>query len=108
MPTYVYPEDSENMLINDATFRQAAYTDMQDYASKIQEIISGNGVTMSQEELAGWVRINKEQLAEMSDDFKRDVVTHNVAFLETLVAYDVWTSEDMTAVNNAITDGNAY
>ena len=25
MPTYVYPEDSENMLINDATFRQAAY-----------------------------------------------------------------------------------
>ena len=97
MPTYVYPEDSENMLINDVTFRQAAYTDMQDYASKIQEIISGNGVTMSQEELDA-----------MSDDFKRDVVTHNVAFLETLVAYDVWTSEDMTAVNNAITDGNAY
>lgn len=97
MPTYAYPEDSENMLINDATFRQAAYTDMQDYASKIQEIISGNGVTMSQEELDA-----------MSDDFKRDVVTHNVAFLETLVAYDVWTSEDMTAVNNAITDGNAY
>ena len=97
MPTYVYPEDSENMLINDASFRQAAYTDMQDYASKIQEIISGNGVTMSQEELDA-----------ISDDFKRDVVTHNVAFLETLVTYDVWTSEDMTAVNNAITNGNAY
>ena len=97
MPTYVYPEDSENMLINDATFRQAAYTDMQDYASKIQEIISGNGVTMSQEELDA-----------MDDDLKRDVVTHNVAFLETLISQDVWTSEDMTAVNNAITNGNAY
>ena len=97
MTVYVYPEDSDYMLANDANWRQVAYTDMQDYASKIQEIISGNGVTMSQEELDA-----------MSDDFKRDVVTHNVAFLETLVSKDVWTSEDMTAVNNAITSGNAY
>ena len=97
MPTYVYPTDSENLLINDANFRQNAYTDMLDFASKIQEIISGNVVTMSQEELDA-----------MDDDYKRDVVTHNVAFLETLVNYDVWTTEDMTAVNNAITNGNAY
>tara|TARA_R100001460_G_scaffold32478_3_gene63648 strand:+ start:1888 stop:2181 length:294 start_codon:yes stop_codon:yes gene_type:complete len=97
MPTYVYPTDSENLLINDANFRQNAYNDMQDFASKIQEIISGNVVTMSQEELD-----------TMSDDYKRDVVSHNTAFLETLVAYDVWTTEDMTTVNNAITNGNAY
>ena len=69
MPTYVYPTDSENLLINDANFRQNAYNDMQDFASKIQEIISGNVVTMSQEELD-----------TMSDDYKRDVVSHNTAF----------------------------
>tara|TARA_R110002073_G_scaffold310992_1_gene481895 strand:- start:801 stop:1094 length:294 start_codon:yes stop_codon:yes gene_type:complete len=97
MPTYVYPEDSENMLINDANWRQEAYIAMQDFASKIQEIISGNGVTIPQEELDGF-----------SAKFKKEIVSNNVAFLETLVNYDVWTTEDMTAVNQAITDGNAY
>ena len=78
-------------------FRQVMYNDMLDFASKIEEIISGNTITIPQEELDA-----------MDDDLKRDVVTHNVAFLETLVSQDVWTSEDMTAVNNAITNGNAY
>lgn len=97
MPTYVLPEDRANLLINDADFRQVMYNDMLDFASKIEEIISGNIITITQEELDA-----------MDDDLKRDVVTHNVAFLETLVSQDVWTSEDMTAVNNAITNGNAY
>ncbi len=97
MPTYVLPEDRANLLINDADFRQVIYNDMLHVTSIIEEIISGNVVIMSQEELDA-----------MDDDFKRDVVTHNVAFLETLVSQDVWTSEDMTAVNNAITNGNAY
>lgn len=97
MPTYVLPEDRANLLINDADFRQVMYNDMLDFASKIEEIISGNTITIPQEELDA-----------MDDDLKRDVVTHNVAFLETLVSQDVWTSEDMTAVNNAITNGNAY
>lgn len=90
-------EERENLLQNDANFRQIIYNDMQDFASKIQEIISGNAVTMSQEDLDN-----------MSDEMKQDIVTHNVAFLETLVNNDVWTTEDMTAVNNAITNGNAY
>lgn len=97
MPTYVMSEERENLLQNDANFRQIIYNDMQDFASKIQEIISGNAVTMSQEDLDN-----------MSDEMKQDIVTHNVAFLETLVNNDVWTTEDMTAVNNAITNGNAY
>tara|TARA_R100000951_G_C2506322_1_gene138988 strand:- start:125 stop:424 length:300 start_codon:yes stop_codon:yes gene_type:complete len=97
MPTYVLPEDRENLLINDADFRQIMYNDMQDFASKIQEIISGNGVTMSQEDLDN-----------LSDEMKQEIVSHNVAFLETMVGYDVWTTEDMTTVNNAITDGKAY
>jgi hypothetical protein len=97
MPTYVLAEDRENLLINDADFRQVMYNDMQDFASKIQEIISGNVVTMSQEDLDN-----------LSDEMKQEIVSHNVAFLETMVGYDVWTTEDMTTVNNAITDGKAY
>jgi len=97
MPTYVLPEDRANLLINDADFRQVMYNDMQDFASKIQEIISGNVVTMSQEDLDN-----------LSDEMKQEIVSHNVAFLETMVGYDVWTTEDMTTVNNAITDGKAY
>ena len=93
---HVY-EDLTKKLINDADFRQVMYNDMLDFASKIEEIISENVITLSQEELDA-----------MSDDEKRDIVTHNVAFLETLVNNDVWTTEDMTAVNNAITNGNAY
>lgn len=101
MPTYQFPslvrEERENLLQNDADFRQAIYNDMLDFASKIQEIITGNGNTIDQAELDNF-----------SDDEKRDIVTHNVAFLEAMLNYDVWTTEDMTAINNAITDGNAY
>ena len=39
---------------------------------------------------------------------KQDCVDRNVAHLELMVAKDYWTTEDMTAVNAAITAGNGY
>ena len=47
----------------------------------------------------------------MADDDaadKQDCVDRNVEHLELMVAKDYWTDEDMTAVNAAITAGNAY
>jgi hypothetical protein len=47
----------------------------------------------------------------MADDDaadKQDCVDRNVEHLELMVAQDYWTNEDMTAVNSAITAGNAY
>lgn len=39
---------------------------------------------------------------------KQDCVDRNVEHLELMVAKDYWTDENMTAVNAAITAGNAY
>ena len=47
----------------------------------------------------------------MADDEAEDkqaCVDRNVAHLEIMVAKDYWTSEDMTAVNSAITAGQGY
>ena len=47
----------------------------------------------------------------MADDDaadKQDCVNRNVEHLELMVAKDFWTTEDMTAVNAAITSGKAY
>ena len=47
----------------------------------------------------------------MADDEaadKQDCVNRNVEHLEIMVAKDFWTTEDMTAVNAAITAGKAY
>jgi hypothetical protein len=47
----------------------------------------------------------------MADDDaadKQDCVDRNVEHLEIMVAKDFWTTEDMTAVNAAITAGKAY
>jgi hypothetical protein len=47
----------------------------------------------------------------MADDDaadKQDCVNRNVEHLELMVAKDFWTTEDMTAVNAAITAGKAY
>ena len=47
----------------------------------------------------------------MSDDDaaeKQDCVDRNVEHLELMFAKDFWTTEDMTAVNAAITAGKAY
>ena len=39
---------------------------------------------------------------------KQSAVDRNVEHLELMVAKDYWTTEDMTAVNAAITAGKAY
>jgi hypothetical protein len=47
----------------------------------------------------------------MADDDaadRQDCVDRNVEHLELMVAKDYWTSEDMTAVNAAITAGQGY
>ena len=47
----------------------------------------------------------------MADDDaadKQDCVDRNVEHPELMVAKDFWTTEDMTAVNAAITAGNVY
>jgi hypothetical protein len=47
----------------------------------------------------------------MADDDAEDrqgCVDRNTQHLELMVAKDYWTSEDMTAVNTAITAGNGY
>ena len=49
--------------------------------------------------------------SKMSEDEaadKQDCVDRNVEHLELMVAKDYWTSEDMTAVNAAITAGKSY
>ena len=48
---------------------------------------------------------------QMADDDaadRQDCVDRNVEHLELMVAKDDWGSEDMTAVNAAITSGNGY
>jgi len=49
--------------------------------------------------------------SQMADDEaadRQDCVDRNVEHLELMVAKDDWGSEDMTAVNAAITAGNGY
>jgi hypothetical protein len=48
------------------------------------------------------------QMANDTAEEKQDCVDRNVAHLELMVAKDYWTSEDMTAVNSAITAGQGY
>ena len=48
------------------------------------------------------------QMADDTAEEKQDCVDRNVAHLELMVAKDYWTSEDMTAVNAAITAGQGY
>jgi len=47
-------------------------------------------------------------MADDEAEDKQDCVDRNVAHLEIMVAKDYWTSEDMTAVNTAITAGQGY
>ena len=48
------------------------------------------------------------QMANESAEDRQACVDRNVAHLEIMVAKDDWGSEDMTAVNAAITAGNGY
>ena len=43
-----------------------------------------------------------------TDDEAKDCVRRNVEHLELMLTKDYWTTEDMTAVNQAIDDGNTY
>lgn len=48
------------------------------------------------------------QMAEDDATDRQACVDRNVEHLELMVAKDDWGSEDMTAVNAAITSGNGY
>ena len=52
--------------------------------------------------------IDGSQMADESDEDKKDTVKRNVEHLELMVAKEDWGSEDMTASNNAITAGKDY
>ena len=49
-----------------------------------------------------------EQMANDTAADRQDCVDRNVEHLELMVAKDDWGSEDMTAVNAAITAGKGY
>ena len=52
--------------------------------------------------------IDGSRMADESAEERQDCVNRNVEHLELMVAKDYWTTEDMTAVNAAITAGNSY
>ena len=52
--------------------------------------------------------IDGTQMAGEEAEDRQSAVDRNVEHLELMVAKDYWTSEDMTAVNAAITAGKAY
>ena len=52
--------------------------------------------------------IDGSQMSEEEAADRQDCVDRNVEHLELMVAKDYWTSEDMTAVNAAITSGKAH
>ena len=78
--------------MTDLTAEQIAqnYSAMGDSVALINDVIAGT-----------------EDIFTSIED-KQDCVDRNVAHLELMVAKDYWTSEDMTAVNAAITAGNGY
>ncbi len=49
-----------------------------------------------------------ESMANESAEDRQDCVDRNTQHLELMVALEDWGSEDMTAVNAAITAGNGY
>ena len=52
--------------------------------------------------------IDGSQMSEEEAVDRQGAVDRNVEHLELMVAKDYWTSEDMTAVNAAITAGKAH
>ena len=65
-------------------------------------IAMGHSVSLINGIIAGTEMIN-----ESAED-KQGAVDRNVEHLELMVAKDYWTTEDMTAVESAITTGNSY
>ena len=66
------------------------YTAMGHSVDLINDIVAGN------------------QDGDMTADERQDCVDRNVEHLELMVAKDDWGSENMTAVNAAITAGKGY
>lgn len=97
MSDFVLEESERNQLASDADYRLQYYGTMQLCASAIEEIINNNSVSIPQEELDN-----------LDDAMKHEIVDNHVAYLQTMVSQEFWTNEDMTTVNNAITNGNAY
>ena len=62
----------------------------------------GHSVTLINDVIAG------NAMADDTASDKQDCVDRNVEHLELMVAKDDWGSEDMTAVNSAITAGQGY
>ena len=52
--------------------------------------------------------IDGTQMAGEEAEDRQSAVDRNVEHLELMVAKDYWTSEDMTAINAAITSGKAH
>ena len=52
--------------------------------------------------------IDGSKMADESAEDRQSCVDRNVEHLELMVAKEYWTTEDMTAVNSAITAGNSY
>tara|TARA_Y100000593_G_scaffold92311_1_gene183484 strand:+ start:1984 stop:2232 length:249 start_codon:yes stop_codon:yes gene_type:complete len=58
---------------------------------------------------AAWIDAIRDGLEEdMTAEELKDTVSRNVKHLEFMVAFEDWGSEDMTAINAAITNGKAY
>ena len=65
-------------------------------------IAMGHSVDLINDVIAG------TQMADEEAVDRQSTVDRNVEHLELMLAKDYWTSEDMTAVNSAITAGKAY
>jgi hypothetical protein len=78
--------------MDDLTAEQIAqnYSAMGDSVALINDVIAGNA------------------MANDGASDRQDCVDRNTQHLELMVAKDYWTSEDMTAVNTAISTGNGY
>ena len=46
--------------------------------------------------------------AGWTHEFRKKIVGNNVDHLEMMVKQSYWTTEDMTSVNKAVTDGKAF
>ena len=64
----------------------------------------GSSVTVINNLIAGDVSV----IGDMTEARRKEKVATNYASLEVVKAYDDWGSEDMTAIDKAITDGKAF
>jgi len=64
----------------------------------------GSSVTVVNNVIAGDVNV----IGDMTEARRKEKVSNNVESLESMVALEDWDSEDMTAINKAITDGKAF